>query len=43
MLFSVVKLEVLYLKNEQECFIRYRTRERSLSVLYLIKHGLRVF
>jgi hypothetical protein len=28
---------------EQECFIRYKTKERSSSVLYLIKHGLRVF
>ena len=28
---------------EQECFIRYKTKERSSSVLYLIKHGLLVF
>ena len=32
-----------YLKHEANCFIRYKTRERSLCVLYLIKQGLRVF
>ena len=32
-----------YLKNEQECFIRFKTRARSASVLGLIKHELRVF
>ena len=26
-----------------ECFIKYKRRERSLCVLYLIKHGLLVF
>jgi hypothetical protein len=31
-----------YLKHEQEYFIRSKTQERSSSVLYLIKHGLRV-
>jgi site-specific DNA-adenine methylase len=35
-----------YLKHEQEFFIRYKTPERSLSVLYLIKqcflHGLQI-
>ena len=32
-----------YLKHEQECFIRYEIRERSSSVLYLIKQELRTF
>jgi hypothetical protein len=34
---------MFYLKHEKECFIRYKTRECSTSVLSLIKHELRVF
>jgi hypothetical protein len=28
-----------YLKHEHDCFVRYKTRERSWSVFCLIKHG----
>jgi hypothetical protein len=34
----VIRNCMYYLKHEQERFIRFKTRERSSSVLYLIKH-----
>ena len=40
---TVMRNCMYYLKHEQERFIRSKTQERSSSVLYLIKHGLRVF
>ena len=34
---------LLFKTRAGECIIRYNTRERSSSVLNLIKHGLRMF